>query len=52
MREAARAQYLNAEDRGRRARAAEVFLSLPQTELPDWHSLDEELEARGDPALP
>ena len=52
MREAARAQYLNTEDRGRRARAAELFLSLPETELPDWRSLKEELEARRDHALP
>lgn len=52
MREAARAQYLNADDRGRRARAAELFLSLPQAALPDWQSLKEEIEARRDSALP
>lgn len=52
MREAARAQYLNADDSGQRARAAEVFLDLPQTELPDWRSLEEEIEARRDPPLP
>lgn len=52
MREAARAQYLNADDRGRRARAAEHFLSLSQAALPDWHSLKEEIEARRDSALP
>jgi hypothetical protein len=52
MREAARAQYLNTDDRGRRARAAELFLKLPETALPEWRSLKEELEARRDPALP
>lgn len=52
MFEAARAQYLNTGDHGRRARAAEVFLSLPQAALPGCQSLEDEIEARRDSAVP
>lgn len=52
IREAARAQYLSADDRGRRARAAKLFLSLPDTPLPDWSVLKREIEDRRDSALP
>jgi hypothetical protein len=52
MREAARAQYLDTADRGRRARAAELFLSLPDTPLPDWSILKEEIEERRGSAFP
>lgn len=46
IRDAARAQYLDVAARGRRARAAELFLSLPETPLPDWRVLKQELEDR------
>lgn len=46
IRDAARAQYLDVADRGRRARAAELFLSLPEMPLPDWSVLKQELEDR------
>ena len=46
IREAARAQYLDVADRSRRALAAETFLSLPDTPLPDWSVLKQELEDR------
>jgi hypothetical protein len=46
IRDAARAQYLDVADRGRRARAAERFLGLPETPLPDWRVLKQELEER------
>jgi Ribbon-helix-helix protein, copG family len=46
IRDAARAQYLDIADRGRRARAAELFLSLPETPLPEWSDLKQELEDR------
>jgi hypothetical protein len=46
IRDAARAQYLDVADRGRRSRAAELFLSLPETPLPDWRALKQELEDR------
>jgi hypothetical protein len=52
MREAARAQYLDTADRGRRALAAELFLSLPDTPLPDWSILKEEIEERRGSAFP
>jgi hypothetical protein len=52
IREAARAQYLSTIDRGVRARAAELFLSLPDVPLPDWNVLKREIEDRrgSDPA--
>jgi ribbon-helix-helix CopG family protein len=46
MREAARAQYLDAADRGRQARAAALFLSLPNAPLPEWSVLKQEIEDR------
>jgi hypothetical protein len=52
IRDAARAQYLDIADRGRRTRAAELFLSLPETPLPDWPVLKQELENRRGSALP
>jgi hypothetical protein len=52
MREAARAQYLDIADRGRSARAAELFLSLPDAPLPDWSVLKLEIEDRRGTALP
>ena len=51
IREAARAQYLKADDGSRRARAAEAFLGLPETPLPEWKLLKRELEERRDPDL-
>lgn len=51
IREAARAQYLNADDAGRRARAAELFLGLPDTPLPEWQILKREIEQRREPDL-
>jgi hypothetical protein len=52
IREAARAQYLNVPDRSRRARAAETFLSLPETPLPDLSVLKQEIEDCRGSALP
>jgi hypothetical protein len=52
IRDAARAQYLDIADRGRRARAAELFLSLPETPLPEWRVLQLEIEDRRGSALP
>ena len=52
MRDAARAQYAGHDDRGRRARAADSFLSLPDTPLPDWAVLKEEIEERRDADIP
>lgn len=52
IRDAARAQYLDVADRGRRARAAEFFLSLPDTSLPDWSVLKHEIEDRRGSDLP
>jgi len=52
IREAARAQYLDTADRGRRARAAELYLSLPDTPLPEWSALKHELESRRGSHLP
>jgi hypothetical protein len=52
IRDAARAQYLDIADRGRRARAAELFLSLPETPLPEWRVLKLEIEGRRGSALP
>jgi hypothetical protein len=52
IRDAARAQYLDIADRGRRARAAELFLSLPETPLPEWRVLKLEIEDRRGSALP
>jgi Ribbon-helix-helix protein, copG family len=52
IRDAARAQYLGAADRDRRARAAEFFLSLPDTPLPPWATLKQEIEDRRGSDLP
>ncbi len=52
MREAARAQYLGSADGTRRARAAESFLSLPSTPLPDWAVLKQEIEERRGSDIP
>jgi hypothetical protein len=52
IRDAARAQYLGAADLGRRARAAELFLSLPDTPLPHWSALKQEIEDRRGSGLP
>jgi hypothetical protein len=52
IRDAARAQYLDIADRGRRARGAELFLSLPDAPLPDWHVLKREIEDRRGSDLP
>jgi hypothetical protein len=52
MREAARAQYLDTADRGRRARAAELFLSLPDAPMPEWSILKQEIEERRGSAFP
>jgi len=52
IREAARAQYLNIAARGRKARAAELFLSLPDAPLPDWMVLKQEIEDRRGSHLP
>jgi hypothetical protein len=50
MREAARAQFLAEVERSRRARAVQQFLSLPDTPMPDWESLEREIEERhGEP---
>jgi hypothetical protein len=51
IREAARAQYLDAADLGRRSRAVELFLSLPDASLPDWNVLKQEIEDRRGSAL-
>jgi hypothetical protein len=48
MREAARAQYLVAIDRSRRAGATQSFLNLPDSGLPDWGIVKKELEDRHD----
>ena len=52
MREAARAQYLQGEDRARRTRSAESFLSLPDTPLPDWAILKRDIEERRGSDIP
>lgn len=52
MREAARAQYLVDVDRTRRTRAAQDFLSLPDTTLPDWKAIKNELADRHDKTVP
>jgi hypothetical protein len=52
IREAARAQYLDAADGRHRARAAALFLSLPDAPLPDWSVLKQEIEDRRGAALP
>jgi hypothetical protein len=46
MREAARAQFLVEGDRLRRTRAAQSYLSLPDSDLSDWQSVKMELEER------
>jgi hypothetical protein len=51
IREAARAQYLKADDGIRRARAAELFLGLPDAPLPEWQLLKREIEDRREPDL-
>jgi Ribbon-helix-helix protein, copG family len=52
IREAARAQYLDIADHGRRTRGAELFLSLPDAALPDWTELKQEIEDRRGSHLP
>jgi Ribbon-helix-helix protein, copG family len=52
IREAARAQYLDTTDRSRRARAATLFLSLPDAPLPDWNVLKHEIEDRRGSSIP
>lgn len=52
IREAARAQYLDTADRRHRARAAALFLSLPDAPLPEWNVLKQEIEDRRGAALP
>jgi hypothetical protein len=52
LREAARAQYLQVADRGRRAGAAQAFLGLPVTPLPEWKVLKQEIGSRRDADLP
>jgi hypothetical protein len=52
IREAARAQYFDTTDHRHRARAAELFLSLPDAPLRDWNVLKQEIEDRRGSALP
>jgi Ribbon-helix-helix protein, copG family len=52
MREAARAQYLGSANLARRARSAESFLDLPETPLPDWAILKQEIEERRGSDIP
>lgn len=52
MREAARVQYLSAIDAGRRSAAAQRFLRLTDTTLPDWSDLKKEIEERRGSHLP
>ena len=51
IRDAVRAHYLKADHGSRRARAAELFLGLPDTPLPEWQLLKREIEARREPDL-
>ncbi len=44
MREAVKVQYLSAISAGRILAAARRFLGLPDTKLPDWKDLKEEIE--------
>jgi hypothetical protein len=48
MREAARAQYLVDVGCSRRSGAAQSFLSLPDSALPEWAVMKQELEDRHD----
>ena len=46
MREAARARYLKDDERSRRSRSVQRFLSLPDASLPEWKVVKQELEER------
>jgi hypothetical protein len=52
IRHAVRVQYLKVSDRARRMRAVDFFLGLPDTPLPAWKVLKEELEDRRGTARP
>lgn len=46
IREAARDRYLSDDERARRSRSVQSFLSLPDAPLPEWKIVKKELEER------